>query len=162
MVAELLFVVERPWNISVLLGSFREKLLEWRKQFRELVTAVQSVQAQLTANEAARTTLQAQVDGMGRASGERKIGVDTRILRRPSQFNGTDSTWRDWSIAIRSYAALVRVERLPTAQNNAGLVDDVKHNTSNDPFSRCKCAIIGYRQELTITEHSLTTSTKVI
>ena len=36
-----------------------------------------------------------------------------------------------------------------------------KHNTSNDPFSRCKCAIIGYRKELTITEYSLTTSTKV-
>ena len=45
-------------------------------QIRELVTAVQSAQAQLTASEAARTTLQAQVDRMGRASGERKIGVD--------------------------------------------------------------------------------------
>ena len=37
-----------------------------------------------------------------------------------------------------------------------------KHNTSNDPFSRCKkCAIIGYRKELTITEYGLTTSTHV-
>ena len=33
-----------------------------------------------------------------------------------------------------------------------------KHNTSNDPFSRC---IMGYRKELKITEYSLTTSTKV-
>ena len=58
-------------------------------QIRELVTAVQSVQAQVTDSEAARTTLQAQVDRMGRASGERKICVDTRNLGRPSQFNGT-------------------------------------------------------------------------
>ena len=36
-----------------------------------------------------------------------------------------------------------------------------KHNTSKDPFSQCKCAIIGYRKELTITEYSLTTTTKV-
>ena len=97
-------------------------------QIRELVTAVQNVQAQLTASEAARTALQAQVDRMGRASGERKIGVDTRNLGRPSQFNGTDSAWRDWSVVFRSCAALVhpalkgemqRVERLPTAETNA-------------------------------------------
>ena len=96
-------------------------------QIRELITAVQSVQAQLTASEAARTTLQAQVDRMGRASGERKIGVDTRNLGRPPQFNGTDSAWRDWSVVFRSYAALVhpalkvemqRVERLPTAESH--------------------------------------------
>ena len=74
-------------------------------QIRELITAVQSVQAQLTASEAARTTLQAQVDRMGRASGERIVGVDTRNLGRLSQFNGTDSAWRDWSVAFRSYAA---------------------------------------------------------
>ena len=102
-------------------------------QIRELITAVKSVQAQLTASEAARTTLQAQVDRMGRASGERKIGVDTRNLGRPSQFNGTDSPWKDWSVVFRSYAALVhpalkvemqRVERLPTTEDNAGLIDD--------------------------------------
>ena len=89
----------------------------------------ESVQAQLTASEAARTTLQAQVDRMGRASGERKIGVDARNLGRPSQFNGTDSAWRDWSVVFRSYAALVhpalkeemqRVERLPTAETKCG------------------------------------------
>ena len=57
-------------------------------QIRELVTAVQTVQAQLRASETARTTLQAQVERMGRASGERKIGVDKRNLGRPSQFNG--------------------------------------------------------------------------
>ena len=45
-------------------------------QIRELVTAVQSLQAQLTASEVARTTLQVQVDRISRASGERKIGVD--------------------------------------------------------------------------------------
>ena len=112
-------------------------------QIRELVTAVQSVQAQLTASEAARTTLQAQVDRMGRASGERKIGVDTRNLGRPSQFNGADSARRDWSVVFRSYAALVypalkvemqRVERLPTAENNAGLIDDEQVQASTDLY----------------------------
>ena len=34
-------------------------------------------------------------------------------------------------------------------------------NTSNEPFSRFKCAIIGYKKELTITEYSLTTNFKV-
>ena len=112
-------------------------------QIRELLTAVQSVQAQLTASEAARTTLQAQVDRMGRASGERKIGVDTRNVGRSSQFNGTDSAWKDWSVVFRSYAALVhpaltvemqRVERLPTAENNAGLVDDEQIQASTDLY----------------------------
>ena len=110
-------------------------------QIRELITAVQSVQAQLTASGAARTTLQAQVNRMGRTSGERKIGVDTRNLGRPSQFNGTDSAWRDWSVVFRSYAALVhpslkvemqRVERLQTAENNAGLIDDELVQASTD------------------------------
>ena len=64
-------------------------------QIRELVTAVQSVQAQLMASEEARTTLQGQMDRMGRLSGERKIGIDTRNVGRPSQFHGTDSAWRD-------------------------------------------------------------------
>ena len=74
----LLVVVDRPWNIRVLLGPFRVKLLEWWKHsLRELATAVQSVQAQLMASEAARSNLQAQVERLGRASGERKIGVDT-------------------------------------------------------------------------------------
>ena len=37
-----------------------------------------------------------------------------------------------------------------------------KYHTSNDPvFAMQKYAIIGYRKELTITEYSLTTSTKV-
>ena len=112
-------------------------------QIRVLVTAVQSVQAQLMASEEARTTLQAQVHRMGRASGEKKIGVDARNLGRPSQFSGTDSSWRDWSVVFRSYADLVhpalkvemqRVERLPTAENNAGLVDDEQVQASTDLY----------------------------
>ena len=80
---------------------------------------------------------------MGRASGERKIGVDTRNLGRPSQFNGTYSAWRDWSVVFRSYAALVhpalkgemqRVERLPTAETNAGLLDDEQVQASSDDY----------------------------
>ena len=39
-------------------------------QLLELVTAVQSVQAQLMVIEAARTNLQAQVERLGRTTGE--------------------------------------------------------------------------------------------
>ena len=49
-------------------------------QLMELATAVQSVQAQLMVSEAARTNLQAQVERLGRTTGERKISVDTRNL----------------------------------------------------------------------------------
>ena len=78
---------------------------------------------------------------MGRASGERKIGVDTRNLGKPSQINGTDSAWRDWSVVFRCYAALVhpalkdemqRVERLSTAETNAGLLEGEQVRTSSD------------------------------
>ena len=90
-------------------------------QLMELATVVQNVQAQLMVSEAARTNLQSKVERLGRTTGERKIGVDTRNLGRPSQFNGTDSAWRDWSVVFRTHAALVhpalkdemqRVERL--------------------------------------------------
>ena len=38
---------------------------------------------------------------------------------------------------------------------------ECKRNTSNDLFSRCKCATNWLQMKLTITEYSLTTSTKV-
>ena len=109
----------------------------------ELATAVQSIQAQLMVSEAARTNLQAQVERLGRTAGERKIGVDTRNLGRPSQFNGTDSAWRDWSVVFRSYAALVhpalkdemqRVERLSTAETNVGLLEGEQVQASSDLY----------------------------
>ena len=111
-------------------------------QLVELAT-VQSVQAQLMVSEAARTNLQAQVEGLGRTAGERKIGVDTRNLGRPSQFNGTDSAWRVWLVVFRSYAALVhpalkdemqRVERLSTAETNVGLLEGEQVEASSDLY----------------------------
>ena len=112
-------------------------------QLMELATAVQSVPAQLMVSEAARTNLQAQVERLGRTAGERKIGVDRRNLGRPSQFNGTDSAWRDWSVVFRSYAALVhpalkdemqRAERLSTAETNAGLLEGEQVQASSDLY----------------------------
>ena len=109
----------------------------------ELATAVQSIQAQLLVSEAARTNLQAQVERLGRTTGERKIGVDTRNLGKPSQFNGTDSAWMDRSVVFRSYAALVhpalkdemqRVERLSTAETNAGLLEGEQVQASSDLY----------------------------
>ena len=83
------------------------------------------------------------MERLRRASGERKIGVDTRNLGRPSQFNGTDSAWRDLSVVFRSYAALVhpalkdemlRVERLSTAETNAGLIETEQVQASTDHY----------------------------
>ena len=76
--------------------------------------------------------------------------LDTRNLGRPCQFNGTDSAWRDWSVVFRSYAALVhpalkdemqRVERLSTAETNAGLLEGdlyhlLLHSTSGPALDR--------------------------
>ena len=85
---------------------------------------------------AARSNLQAQVERLGRASGERKIGVDTRKF-------GRHRAWRDWSVIFRSYAALVhpamkeemqRVERLSTAETNAGLIENEQVQASTDLY----------------------------
>ena len=58
---------------------------------------------------------------------EPKVGVDTRNLGRPSQFNG-DS-------ACGTGPALVQlVERLPTAETNAGLLDDEQVQASTDLY----------------------------
>ena len=65
------------------------------------------------------------------------------MFGRPSQFNGADSAWRDWSVVFRRNAALVhpalkiemqRVERLPTAENNPGLIDDEQVQASSDLY----------------------------
>ena len=112
-------------------------------QLIELTTAVLSVQAQMMAGEAARSNLQAQVERLGRTTGERTIGVDTRNLGRPSQFSGTDSGWRDWSVVFRSYAARVhpalkvemqRVERLSTAETNVGFIETEQVQASTDLY----------------------------
>ena len=88
----LLVAVDRPWNIRVLLGPFREKIDEMvEPHIREPITAVQSVSSTTDGPARRHGRLQAQVERFGRASGERKIGVDTWNLGRPSQFNGTDS-----------------------------------------------------------------------
>ena len=47
-------------------------------------------------------------------------------------------------------------------QVNQDILRGCKHNTSNDPFSAVqKCAVNGYREELTITTYSLTTSAQL-
>ena len=95
-----------------------------------------AAKAQLIASEAARSNLQAQVERLGRV-------FDTRNLGRPCQFNGADRAWRDWSVVFRSYAALVhpalkeemqRVERLSTAETNAGLIETEQVQASTDLY----------------------------
>ena len=61
------------------------------------------------------------MERLGRTIGERKIGVDTRNFGRPSHFNGTDSAWRDWSVALKE--EMQRVVRMSIAETNAGLFD---------------------------------------
>ena len=83
------------------------------------------------------------VERLGRTTGERKIGVDTRNLGRPSQFSGTHSAGGIGLFAFRSYAALVhpalkdemqRVERLPEAETNAGLIETEQVQASTDLY----------------------------
>ena len=57
-------------------------------QLMELATAVQSVQAQLMVSEAARTNLAAQVERLGRTTGERKIGVAFSVQWRRQCMEG--------------------------------------------------------------------------
>ena len=70
------------------------------------------------------------MERLGRTIGERKIGVDTRNFGRPSHFNGTDSAWRDWSVALK--AEMQRVERLSNAETNAGLLEGEQVQASID------------------------------
>ena len=89
-------------------------------QLQGLVAAVNQLQQQLAAGDAARVTLEAEVlrlqgapaAGAGGGGGQGptrrdRVGIDTRNLGRPSSFNGSDDRWRDWAVVFRSYAALV-------------------------------------------------------
>ena len=38
-------------------------------------------------------------------------GVDTRVLGKPDQFDGTQSKWKDWSTVARAYFMLVSPPR---------------------------------------------------
>ena len=67
------------------------------------------------------------------------------------------AAWRDWSVVFRSYAALVypalkvemqRVERLPTAENNAGLIDDEQIQASTDLTSEYRPLSFASAQQL--------------
>ncbi|CAK0865658.1 unnamed protein product, partial [Prorocentrum cordatum] len=64
---------------------------------------------------------------------ETNILIDTRVLGKPSDFNGEPGTWRDWSAIFRAYAsacepalkdAMDRAEHADTPVLNATLPDD--------------------------------------
>ena len=78
-------------------------------QVQALTSAVQAIQAQLAAGEAGRVALAQELrQQRARAqAAQARVGVDTRNLGRPSQVQGTDAGWRDWSVVFRSYAELV-------------------------------------------------------
>ena len=42
------------------------------------------------------------------------VGVDTRLLEKPSDFSGAQDAWRDWSTVFRGYvgAAVPRLQKL--------------------------------------------------
>ena len=42
------------------------------------------------------------------------VGVDTRLLRKPSDFSGAQDAWRDWSTVFKGYAgaAIPRLQKL--------------------------------------------------
>ena len=107
-------------------------------QVRELMTAVQNVQAQVTASEGGTDDSA----GAGGSDGTSLWGVEGRRGHaEPREVFSVQWRRRDWSVVFRSNAVLVhpalqgemqRVERLPTAETNAGLLDDEQVQASTD------------------------------
>ena len=56
------------------------------------------------------------------------VGVDTRLLGKPSDFSGAQDAWRDWSTVFKGYvcAAIPRLQKLRRRQrrSQATILDD--------------------------------------
>ena len=56
------------------------------------------------------------------------VGVDTRLLGKPSDFSGAQDAWRDWSTVFKGYAgaAIPRLQKLmdEAADPNATIMDE--------------------------------------
>ena len=92
--------------------------------------------------------------------------VVNRAKNRPLTSHHVCKRWELLDLPTASCGSvgwgLVRGARLLSARPRGSTFWFCKHNTSNDPFSRVqKCAVNGYRNILTITAYSLTTSAQL-
>ena len=56
--------------------------------------------------ELAEAVRQAQANGPARAAPPNGLGVDTRLLGKPPNFDGAEAKWTDWSVVTRAYCAI--------------------------------------------------------
>ena len=68
------------------------------------------------------------------------VGVDTRLLGKPSDFSGAQDAWRDWSTVFKGYAgaAIPRLQKLMDDAANA--VEPTPHATIVDDEDRAASA----------------------
>ena len=57
------------------------------------------------------------------------VGVDTRLLGKPSDFSGTQDAWRDWSTVFKGYAGAV-IPRLQKLMDNAAKATEPTPNAT--------------------------------
>eukprot|EP00973_Karenia_brevis_P014530 1983290-Karenia_brevis.AAC.1 len=74
-----------------------QRVVELSQAVNQLTTLVQQQQVTISNLQGATATGSQQQQG----------AVDTRVPGRPDSFKGEESAWKDWSIVMRSYAALV-------------------------------------------------------
>ena len=105
--------------IRQLQTQFQTAFAGLQQQNAELQTQLQQSRQQGDAElEAVRAELRsAQQTGArvgASASQGPSLGVDTRLLGKPSDFQGTQETWHDWCAAFKGYAgaAVPRLQRL--------------------------------------------------
>ena len=56
--------------------------------------------------ELAEAVRRAQANGPARAAPPNGLGVDTRLLGKPPNFDGAEAKWTDWSVVTRAYCAI--------------------------------------------------------
>ena len=129
-----------------------------QQQLADALRRIDGMAEQLRLQEAESTRLGQELDdalaargaGLRRPGPEhevrrRGIGVDTRTLGRPDTFHGEDAKFKDWSVVLRSYVALVNTElqtAMRAAEQEAGTIsnattvsDEVKQASDCTTFS---------------------------
>ena len=127
--------------VAALQVQFQTAMGELQRQNIELQTQLTYSQQQ-SANEVETLRQEVAAATLGPSGPPRQqyaMGVDTRLLGKPSDFQGTQEAWRDWSAVFKGYvgAVLPRLQRLmPDAQSsataivNATILEDVDRAAS--------------------------------
>ena len=116
-----------------------QALVQQMQQQQQVLSELQARSVQLenrvAENESARAALEAELADVRRARGAgnaSRVGIDTRNLGRPSQFDGKDAAWRDWAIVFSSYSALVNPDLRRLMDAAAAAVDPALNSQLSD------------------------------